>query len=86
MANFEKGPQTPVESTLRGPTCGVENGVPNITADIAYGAKAPSAEDVSNGNEACCNDQENQVPDARQWNLKYKLFVSFSAICSYFVM
>ena len=88
MTNPKQGHQTPSvsDSTSESTLCGVENGAPTVSADTAYDAEEKNATEVSNGDEACCNHQELQVPDARHWSLKYKLFVSFSAICSYFVM
>ncbi|KAJ5931857.1 hypothetical protein N7516_006346 [Penicillium verrucosum] len=88
MTNLEQGHQTPAvcQSTLGSSVRGVENGASTVTADTAYDAEDNNAKEVSNGNEACFNDQNLRVPNARHWNSKYKLFVSFSAISSYFVM
>lgn len=86
MTNLEQEHQMPGVRKSESTVCGVENGMPTVMADTASDAEEKTATEVSNGNEACCNHRELQVPEARHWNLKYKLFVSFSAICSYFVM
>jgi hypothetical protein len=80
MEALEKGHQSPgvSESTSGSLVSGLENGGPITTVGTAAGNHSKKAPND--------NDQELQVPDARDWNMKYKLFVSLSAICAYFVM
>ncbi|KAJ5756906.1 MFS general substrate transporter [Penicillium nucicola] len=88
MTKLEQVDQIPGvnESTPGSSISGIGIGSPIVNANFVHNADDKRALDVSKGNEACRNQQELQVPDARCWNSKYKLLVSFSAICSYFVI
>ncbi|CAI7642896.1 unnamed protein product [Penicillium pancosmium] len=83
METLEKGNQSPgvSESTSGSLVSGLENGGPITTVGTSYEPAGNHIKKVPND-----KGQELQVPDARDWNMKYKLFVSLSAICAYFVI
>ena len=74
------------KSTSRSIMPGVEHDAAYSSSDTTYGTESETPKEVPNGNDTGHDSPELQVPDARQWSLKYKLFVSFSAIISYFFM
>lgn len=88
MTDLGQGLQPPGvrEFTLDNPMCEVINDASTFTGGLAHDVKDNNAKEVYNGDEAFGIDQELRMSDARHWNPKYKLFVSFSAILSYFVL
>lgn len=93
MSNFKHGHQTPESYELgsQSPVGGAENRASTVTSDTASDAKVNS--------KATSNEQELKMmgalkwyqwhykyDDARKWSQKYKLFVSFGAILSFFFM
>lgn len=88
MKDLQQEGQAPGASELTSSSSvsGVENDVTYSSSDTTYGTENESPKEVHNGDETCHDNQELQIPDARKWSPKYKLFVSFSAIISYFFM
>lgn len=93
MSKFKNGHQTPESYELGSPSPlgGAENRASTVTSETASDAKVNS--------KAASNEQELQMmgalkwyqwhykyDDARKWSPKYKLFVSFGAILSFFSM
>lgn len=93
MSKFENGHQTPQSYELgsQSPVGGAENRTSTVTSDTASDAKV-NIKAASNGKRLCVEGDVKwyqwhwKHPDARGWNPKYKLFVSFGAILSFFFM
>ncbi|KAJ6021300.1 MFS general substrate transporter [Penicillium herquei] len=85
MTDLEQEHQTPqVTEPAPGSAAGsVDNGLDGTLGGVSNGGEK-NEEQVVNSNHDSSENQNIEVPDARSWSKKYKLFVSFSAIFSYF--